>query len=159
MPRYEGEVVTYIHGGGRIGVMVGFETDLADKAEFKDYAKDIAMQVAASAPTYLDKASVPSETIEKEKEILTVQAINEGKPANIAEKMVMGRISKYYKEVCLLEQPFIKDGGSVCDPVHREGGQELAAASKSPALSVMRRARAWRKKRTTSRMKLPSMIK
>ena len=68
------------------------------------------MQVAAATPTYLDKASVPAETIAKEKEILTAQAINEGKPANIAEKMVMGRINKYYKEVCLLEQPFIKDG-------------------------------------------------
>ena len=63
--RYEGESSPYIHGGRDPGVMVGFETDLADKAEFKDYAKDIAMQVAASAPTYLDKASVPSETIEK----------------------------------------------------------------------------------------------
>ena len=81
-----------------------------DAAAFQAYAKDIAMQVAAATPTYLDKDSVPAETIAKEKEILTAQAINEGKPANIAEKMVMGRINKYYKEVCLLEQPFIKDG-------------------------------------------------
>ena len=67
------------------------------------------MQVAAAAPQYLSKDEVPSEVVEKEKEILTAQAINEGKPAAIAEKMVNGRIAKYYKEVCLLEQPFIKD--------------------------------------------------
>ncbi|MCI9509826.1 MAG: elongation factor Ts [Angelakisella sp.] len=109
--RYEGDLETYIHGGGRIGVMVRFAVEgTPDVAAFQAYAKDIAMQVAAATPTYLDKDSVPAETIAKEKEILTAQAINEGKPANIAEKMVMGRINKYYKEVCLLEQPFIKDG-------------------------------------------------
>ena len=109
--RYEGDLETYIHGGGRIGVMVRFAVEgTPDAAAFQAYAKDIAMQVAAATPTYLDKDSVPAETIAKEKETLTAQAINEGKPANIAEKMVMGRINKYYKEVCLLEQPFIKDG-------------------------------------------------
>lgn len=108
--RFEGDFVTYIHGGGRIGVMVGFETDVAGKDGFTEFAKDVAMQVAAASPAYLDKAAVPAETIAKEKEILTAQAVNEGKPQNIAEKMVNGRIQKYYKEVCLLEQPFIKDG-------------------------------------------------
>ena len=109
--RYEGEVETYVHGGGRIGVMVRFEVEgTPDAAAFQAYAKDIAMQVAASTPTYLDKDAVPAETIAKEKEILTAQAINEGKPANIAETMVAGRIKKFCKEVCLVEQPFIKDG-------------------------------------------------
>lgn len=108
--RLEGDLVSYVHGGGRIGVMVQFDTDVADKAEFDAYGKDVAMQIAAALPQYLNKEEVPADTIEKEKEILTAQAINEGKPANIAEKMVMGRISKYYKEVCLVEQPFIKDG-------------------------------------------------
>ena len=108
--RYEGDVVTYVHGGGRIGVMAKFDTNVADKDEFKTLAKDVAMQIAASNPTYLDKNSVPAEIVAHEKEILTAQAINEGKPANIAEKMVMGRIGKFYKEVCLVEQPFIKDG-------------------------------------------------
>lgn len=110
--RYEGDVVTYIHGGGRIGVMVRFETspEMAAKAEFAEYGKDIAMQIAAATPTYVGKADVPAEEVAKEKEILTQQAINEGKPANIAEKMVMGRINKFYKEICLVEQPFIKDG-------------------------------------------------
>ncbi len=109
--RYEGNVETYVHGGGRIGVMVKFEVEgTPDASAFETYAKDVAMQVAAANPTYLNKEAVPAETIAKEKEILTVQAMNEGKPANIAEKMVMGRINKYYKEVCLLEQPYIKDG-------------------------------------------------
>ncbi len=107
--RLEGDLVSYVHGGGRIGVMVKFDTDLADKEEFKVYAKDVAMQIAAAAPTYLNRDAVPAETLEKEKEILTVQAMNEGKPANIAEKMVAGRINKYYKEVCLVDQPFVKD--------------------------------------------------
>lgn len=108
--RYEGDIITYIHGGGRIGVMAKFDTDVAGKDGFEAYAKDIAMQIAAATPLYLNKEDVPSDIIEKEKEILTAQAINEGKPANIAEKMVAGRINKYYKEVCLTEQPFIKDG-------------------------------------------------
>lgn len=80
--RYEGEVVTYSHGGGRIGVMVKFDApaDIAAKDGFKAMAKDVAMQIAAANPTYLDKAGVPADEIAKEKEILTQQAINEGKP-------------------------------------------------------------------------------
>ena len=105
----EGVTESYIHGGGRIGVLVQFDTDVADKDGFKECAKDVAMQIAAVNPSFLDKASVPEETIAKEKEILTAAAINEGKPANIAEKMVMGRIGKYYKENCLLEQEFVKN--------------------------------------------------
>jgi len=108
--RFEGVVSTYIHGGGRIGVMVKFETGVGDKAEFQTFAKDVAMQIAAAGPLFLNKESVPQETIDKEKEILTAQAMNEGKPQNIAEKMVAGRIQKYYKEVCLLEQPYVKNG-------------------------------------------------
>ena len=110
--RFEGTLVGYIHGGGRIGVIVKFnvgDAQAAETDEFKEYAKDIAMQVAAAYPQYTKKEDVPSEVLDKEKEILTAQAINEGKPAAIAEKMVAGRIQKYYKEFCLVEQPFIKD--------------------------------------------------
>lgn len=108
----EGIVDAYIHGGGRIGVLVevNIETDFAAKnEEFRSFVKDIAMQIAASSPQYVRREEVPQEVIEREKEILMAQAINEGKPANIAEKMVAGRIEKFFKEVCLLEQPFIKD--------------------------------------------------
>ena len=110
--RYEGANVAYVHGGGRIGVLVNFKLGDESKAEtdaFKAAAKDIAMQVAAAAPQYLVKEEVPAEVVEKEKEILKAQALNEGKPEAIVEKMVVGRIQKYYKEVCLVEQEYIKD--------------------------------------------------
>ncbi len=108
--RLEGVLASYVHGGGRIGVMVQFETDADPSNEtFARMGKDVAMQVAAANPLYLDRDSVPADVIANEKEILTQQAINEGKPANIAEKMVAGRIQKYYKEFCLVEQEFIKD--------------------------------------------------
>ncbi|SHJ57912.1 elongation factor Ts [Anaerobranca californiensis DSM 14826] len=108
----EGLVDAYIHGNGRIGVLVevNCETDfVAKNAEFQQLVKDIAMQIAAANPLYIRREEVPEEVVNKEKEILMAQAINEGKPANIAEKMVAGRIDKYFKEVCLLEQPFIKN--------------------------------------------------
>ncbi|MEC0373051.1 translation elongation factor Ts [Paenibacillus chibensis] len=108
----EGVVESYIHGGGRIGVLVEIncETDFVGKTDqFKEFARDIAMHIAASSPRYVAREEVPAEEIEKEKEILKAQALNEGKPEKIVEKMVEGRIGKYYEEFCLLEQPFIKD--------------------------------------------------
>jgi elongation factor Ts len=108
----EGLVEAYIHGDGRIGVLVevNIETDFAAKnEEFKGFVKDVAMQIAAARPEYVRREEVPTATLEKEKEILKAQALNEGKPEKIIEKMVEGRIEKYYKEVCLLEQPWIKD--------------------------------------------------
>ena len=107
----EGIIASYIHGG-RIGVIVEInsETDfVAKNTEFQEFGKDIAMQVAAANPLYVRIEDVPADAIEKEKEILRNQALNEGKPAQIVDKMVEGRIEKYYKEVCLLEQPFIKN--------------------------------------------------
>lgn len=108
----EGLVESYIHGGGRIGVLVevNCETDFVAKTEgFKTLAKDIGMQIAAANPSYVRREEVPAEIIEHEKEVLRAQALNEGKPANIVEKMIVGRVEKFYKEVCLMEQPFIKD--------------------------------------------------
>jgi translation elongation factor Ts len=108
----EGVVEAYIHGGGRIGVLLELncETDFVAKTDdFRSLAKDLAMQVAAANPGYVRREEVPEEIIAHEREVLRVQAMNEGKPANIAEKMVTGRLEKYYKENCLLEQPFIKD--------------------------------------------------
>lgn len=127
--RYEGHVVTYIHGGGTIGVMVNLDADDATfaKPECVSMAKDVAMQIAAMSPTFLDKASVPADFIEKEKEILLAQAMNEGKPQNIAEKMVMGRIAKYYKEICLLEQAFVKDDEINVDAFVKNVAKELGA--------------------------------
>lgn len=91
-------------------VEVNCETDFVAKTdEFKAFVRDIAMHIAAANPQYLSKEDVPEDVIAKEKEILKAQALNEGKPEKIAEKIVEGRIEKYFKEVCLLEQPFVKD--------------------------------------------------
>jgi len=108
----EGVVESYIHAGGRIGVLVEIncETDFVAKTDqFREFARDIAMQIAAANPKYVRREEVSAEDLEKEREILKNQALNEGKPANIVEKMVEGRIGKYYEEFCLLEQSFIKD--------------------------------------------------
>ncbi len=108
----EGLVESYIHGNGRIGVLVevNIETDFAAaNEEFKQLVKDIAMQIAAAKPEYVRKEEVPTDILEKEMNILRAQARNEGKPEKIIEKMVEGRIEKFYKDICLLEQPWIKD--------------------------------------------------
>lgn len=107
----EGLVDAYIHGG-RIGVLVevNSETDFVAKTdEFKSFVKDIAMQVAASNPKYVSRDEVPETEIEREKNVLIQQAMNEGKPEHIANKMVEGRMEKFYEQICLLEQNFIKD--------------------------------------------------
>ena len=108
----EGLVESYIHMGGKIGVLVevNCETDfVANTDRFKALCHDVAMHIAAAKPEFLDKADVPTDNLEKEKEVLRAQALNEGKPEKIVERMVEGRIEKYYKEVCLMEQPFVKD--------------------------------------------------
>ncbi|MFA7068784.1 MAG: translation elongation factor Ts, partial [Acidaminococcaceae bacterium] len=108
----EGLVYSYIHGGGRIGVLVevNCETDFVAKTEnFQTLVKDIAMHIAAANPSYINREEVPVAELEHEKEVLSEQARNEGKPEKIIEKMVAGRIEKYYKEVCLLDQMFVKD--------------------------------------------------
>ena len=108
----EGVVGSYIHMGGKIGVLVedNCETDFVARSEdFNLFVKDIAMQIAASRPEFVRIEEVPAGNVEKEKEILIEQAKNEGKPLAIAEKMVEGRIKKYYKDVCLMEQDFVKD--------------------------------------------------
>jgi len=104
--RYEntsGSIVSYIHMGGKIGVLVDL---LGDAAKL---GKDIAMHIAASSPTAVDRAGVAAKDLEHEKEVLRAQALEEGKPEKIVERMVEGRINKFYQEVCLLEQPFVKD--------------------------------------------------
>jgi len=108
----EGAVVSYIHGDGRIGVLVEIncETDFVAKTDdFKAFAHDIAMQIAAANPACVRREEVDQANLEHEREVLRKQALEEGKPEKIVEKMVEGRIQKYYKEVCLMEQPFVKD--------------------------------------------------
>ena len=103
----EGFVETYIHMGGTMGVMLDFAGEPTEKA--KAVAHDIALHVAFAKPQYMTEAEVSAETLEKEKNILMQEVLNEGKPANIAEKIVMGKIKKFYEENCLMEQKFVKD--------------------------------------------------
>lgn len=119
----EGLVASYIHMGGRIGVLVevNCETDFVAKSEdFQNLVKDIAMQIAAANPKYVREEEVDPAELEKEKEILRVQALNEGKPEKIIEKMVEGRVKKYYEDVCLLDQPFVKDSSKTIKDVLTE---------------------------------------
>ena len=114
--RYEGNVVAYVHGGGRIGVLVRFDADAAcaSSAELQECGKDVAMQIAALNAMYLSKETVPAEALEKEKEILIAQIKNDPKNANkpeqIIHKMVEGRIGKFYENNCLMQQAFVKNG-------------------------------------------------
>jgi elongation factor Ts len=108
----EGSVGTYIHAGGKIGVLVELncESDfVALTPDFQELLRDIAMHIAAADPRYVRREDVTSEDVEREKEIYRAQAASSGKPANIIEKMLEGKMSKFYEEVCLLDQPFIKD--------------------------------------------------
>ena len=119
--RYEsnGLVESYIHGAGKIAVLVDFakgETELA---------KDVCMQIAAARPEFFNRESVPQDRVSKEMEILKAQAMNEGKPAEIAEKMVQGRIGKFYSEICLLDQEFVKDPSVKVGELIKSKGAEM----------------------------------
>ncbi len=108
----EGQVVSYVHGGGKIGVLLELncETDFVAKTEdFSLLARDMAMQVAAANPSYVHRAEVPEEILERERAILRAQARAEGKPEAVIDRIVHGRLEKFFGEVCLLDQPFIKD--------------------------------------------------
>lgn len=108
----EGLVEAYIHGDGRIGVLieVNCETDFVAKTEdFRSLVRELAMQVAALKPQYVSRTDVPESVVNQEKEILRNQAINEGRPENIVDRIVEGRLGKFFEQVCLLEQPYMKD--------------------------------------------------
>ena len=123
----EGVVEAYIHGAGRIGVMLELncETDFVAKTdEFKELAKDIAMHIAAAKPEYLNTDEVPVEILEKEKSILRAQALNEGKPEKIVDKIVEGRLNKFLSQICLADQDFVKDPDvTVAEYVESKGGK------------------------------------
>ncbi|MBM6836806.1 elongation factor Ts [Clostridium saudiense] len=122
----KGAIASYIHGGGRIGVMVEVACD-TDSTVLEEVAREVCMQVAAANPLFLSREQVDNESLEKEKEIYRVQALNEGKPENIVEKMVMGRIQKYYKEVCLLDQAWVKDGDKSIAKFLEEKSKEVGS--------------------------------
>ena len=157
--RYEGSVATYIHGGGRIGVMVNFDTDVAGKDGFAEVAKDVCMQIAAVNPQYICPDCVPAERVEKENEILTQQAINEGKPANIAEKMVAGRIKKFYKEICLVEQEFVKDPDLSVKAYVEDAAKKLGGSIKISSFVRFEKGEGLEKREDNFADEVASMIK
>lgn len=108
----EGQIQSYIHAGGKIGVLVevNCETDFTGKTQdFTNFVKDVAMQIAATNPLAIDREGIPPETLEKEKEIYATQARESGKPEKVIHRIVEGKLKKFYSEACLLEQPFIKN--------------------------------------------------
>ncbi len=124
----EGIVDAYIHAAGRVGVLleVNIETDFAAKNEtFRTLVKDLAMQIAAMNPKYVSKEDVPEDVIEKEREIIRAEALNEGKPEKVVDRIVEGRVKKYYDENCLLEQAFIKDEDKTVSTVVKEKTFEI----------------------------------
>ena len=132
----DGVVSTYVHAGGSVGVLVGFDADAAmlDNADFNEMAKDVAMQVAAMSPAYLDEASVPADVVAHEKEILAIQIKEDPKMANkpeqVIEKIAAGKMSKYYKENCLVDQEFVKATN------HESVGQYVADVAKKLGADV-----------------------
>lgn len=128
----DGLVVSYIHPPGRIGVLVeigGARPELAQDASFQEFARGIAMHVAAAAPVCTTRDEVPAELLENEKEVYRKQALNEGKPEQIVDKIVQGRISKYYSEVCLLEQPYVQDPDKKVEQVVKEAAGKFGAVT------------------------------
>ena len=126
-----GLVVDYIHGGGRVGVMLELAADSVSD-EVIEAGRNVCMQIAAMSPQFVDRNAVPEEYLAKEREILTQQTMAEGKPANIAEKMVEGRLNKMLKEICLVDQEYVKDGeltvGKYLDTVAKAAGGKLSVA-------------------------------
>lgn len=123
--RFEGACVSYVHAGGTIGVIVNFDTDLISKPEFVVYGRDVAMQIAALNTPYLNREDVPEDVLEHEKKVMREQAINEGKPDHIADKIVLGRINKFYQDNCLLDQNFVKDNDITIKQYTEKTAKEL----------------------------------
>jgi elongation factor Ts len=122
-PTADGIVASYVHAGGKIGVLVevNCETDfVARTPEFQAFAHDVAMQIAAQQPVYLGRDDVPEQVREKEKEIYRAQAVGEGKPEKILDRIAEGKLEKFYQDVCLLEQPFIRDPDKTIEDLRKE---------------------------------------
>ena len=160
--RYEGNLIGYVHGEGRIGVMVKFAVGndaVCASEEFVSYAKNVAMQIAAINPAFLKREEVPTEVVEMEKEILMAQAINEGKPAAIAEKMVAGRIQKYYKENCLVEQEYVKNPDQTVKAYTEEVAKSLGTTIEIECFARLERGEGLEKKEENFADEVASMMK
>lgn len=160
--RYEGAVTAYVHAEGRIGVIVKF--DLADESKasadaFKEFGRNIAMQIAAVAPDYVSSENVPADVVEHEKSILTQQIIDEGKPENIAEKIVQGRLGKFFKEICLIEQPYVKDSGMSVADYTKSVGDEIGTEIKIVEFTRFEKGEGLEKRQDDFASEVADMIK
>ena len=162
--RYEGNVVNYVHAGGKIGVLVKFDGEVdANNADFITMGKNVAMQIAAMNPAYLDRDSVPAEVIEKEKEILIAQMKEDPKMANkpdaVLGKIVEGKIAKYYKENCLVEQQFVMNGDITVGKYVADTAKELGADIKLSAFVRMEKGEGIEKRVDDFAAEVASMVK
>ncbi len=159
--RYEGAVTSYVHAGGRIGVIVKFAVDdsIVATEGFKAYAHNVAMQIAALNPEYLDESSVPAERVRKEKDILTQQIVDEGKPANIAEKIVTGRLQKFFKEICLVDQAYVQDGNMSVKQYTDSVAKELGGDIRIEAFTRFEKGEGLEKREDNFAEEIASMVK
>ena len=143
--------------GGKVGVLVEIDGCTCDVA--KELAHDVALQIAASKPLYIKPEEVPAEVIEHEKKILKEQIVNDGKPENIAEKIVAGRIGKYYKEVCLLNQPFVKDSSMSIDEYVKSFAKDMGVEIKIASFVRFEKGEGIEKKEDNFAEEVAGMIK
>lgn len=160
--RFEGVVAGYVHAAGKIGVLVNFDVDNKEVAKndlFKNFAKDVAMQIAAINPLYLVPEEIPADVIAHERKILKEQIVGDGKPENIAEKIVEGRIGKYYKEVCLMNQAFVKDGNLSIEQYVQKTSRELGTNIKVVSFVRFEKGEGIEKKEDDFAQEVAGMIK
>ncbi len=160
--RFEGVVAGYVHAAGKIGVLVNFDVDNKDVVKtdvFKAFSKDVAMQIAAINPLYLVPEEIPADVIAHERKILKEQIVGDGKPENIAEKIVEGRIGKYYKEVCLMNQAFVKDGNLSIEQYTQKISKELGTSIKIISFVRFEKGEGIEKKEDNFAQEVAGMIK
>lgn len=160
--RFEGVVAGYVHAAGKIGVLVDFDVENKDVTKtdtFKSFAKDVAMQIAAINPLYLVPEEIPADVIAHERKILKEQIVGDGKPENIAEKIVEGRIGKYYKEVCLMNQAFVKDGNLNIEQYTQNVSKELGTNVKIVSFVRFEKGEGIEKKEDNFAQEVAGMIK
>lgn len=159
--RMEGALGGYIHAEGKIGVLTKFDTsaEIAAKPEFKEYAKNVCMQIAAIVPQYLNEENVPADVVEHEKGILKQQIIDSGKPAEIAEKIVVGRLKKFFKEVCLVDQLYVKDDKLTIQDYTDQTAKQLGGAIKIVAFARYEKGEGLEKRQDNFADEVAGMIK
>lgn len=157
--RLDGVCVAYVHAGGKIGVLVNFDTDCADKDGFEAYGKDVAMQIAALNTPYLCESEVPADVIDHEKEVMRQLVINEGKPEAIADKIVMGKIGKFFKENCLLDQEFVKDNKVNIQQYTNNTAKELGGSIKITKFVRFEKGEGIEKRQDDFAAEVASMVK